>query len=150
MTATYENIHAQIVSALQEMDTEVVNGLCLACSSFAGELQDYCWYTLGFDFVDELFNGNTQHALAALLESSVNMADAYIRFDAHGTLESTNKPEFDSYDLEEIAHAILRGRYTLNLPAELIAILGGIGAYTLDTLVAEYLEGEFEEMEVWG
>lgn len=124
-TATQiEAVEKRVYDILVELSWDELHDLAQQCNCWDGSCESLCWYDFDEDFFDTFFAGKPMEAARATFFGNINWADNYIRFNAYGNLVSCYHPEYDEWEVEELAECIVDIQYTttqysLDLPCEL-------------------------------
>jgi hypothetical protein len=120
MTKTTE---ARVFDLLQQYDAEDLLDIIHSCSGWDGSLEQLKWYEFNDDFFFAFFDTTKEAARATFFGEIQNWQDRYIRFNDYDNLESTDTINYDSYDIKEIAEAVIRLYPKIWVPAEVEEIL---------------------------
>lgn len=113
------DIKSLVVSALEELSANDVHAIAQECNSYDGSCESFCWFYFDDDFFDTFFYRKPMEAALAVHFGNINWSDEWIRFNSYGNLISTGFLDYDRWELEEIAEAIIDLRDHICLPAEL-------------------------------
>lgn len=117
----FEEVKAYLLGNEEELKQAVAE-----VNSWNGELDHHVWYENDENFFDTYFEGRLNDAVKAICFGNYNYSDDYVQFDGYENLVTANEYTIirEMKDgIEEIATAVIKHAYDIDLPAELMEII---------------------------
>lgn len=122
---TEKKVFEEVKAYLLENEEELKQAV-LEVNSWNGKLDQHVWMENDENFFDNYFEGKPNEAVRAVCFGEYNYNDDYVQFDGYENLVTANEYTIIREmkdDIEEIATAVIKHAYDIDLSSELMEII---------------------------